>query len=169
MKKNMLAVVILAVSLINLTLSAMLIFTIVPKAKRTDSLIEKIVSAVDLETEAGLGKSYGEVLPEDQEDISLFKDELVNLKTEAGGTGYGQVSVTLTLNKKHEDYSKVQPLIAAKTDKIKSTVQIILKDYTVGTVVENAEEINARMLTAVKDIFQSSCIIEVTVNTVAVQ
>ena len=60
MKRNMLSIVILAATLINLTLSAVLIFTVIPKAQRTDALIEKIVAAVELETESGIGKNYGE-------------------------------------------------------------------------------------------------------------
>ena len=79
MKRNMLAVVILAATLINTTLLAVLVFTVVPKAKRTDALIEKIVAAVELETESGIGKDYGEILPADQDEY-VFQKEYVNFQ-----------------------------------------------------------------------------------------
>ena len=47
MKKNILAIVILAATLVNITLSVILLFTIVPKAQRTDALIQKIVSILE--------------------------------------------------------------------------------------------------------------------------
>ena len=48
MKKNILAIIILAATIVNITLSAIMLFTVVPKAQRTDALIQKIVSIIDL-------------------------------------------------------------------------------------------------------------------------
>lgn len=170
MKKNMLAVVILALTLVNVSLSAILLFTVVPKAKRTDKLIEKIVAAVDLETESGLGKSYGEVKTEDQELIVLYKDKvLVNLKEDGGRAGIAQVSITLTLNKKHDDYAKIKDLIPTRDEKVLNETRSILKDYTVSEVTEYAKEINAKALEAMKELFQTGAIIDVTVDAFAVQ
>ena len=169
MKRNMLAIVILAATLINISLSAVLLFTVVPKAKRTDALIEKIVAAVELETESGIGKDYGTVAPENQEEIVLFKDKVINLKSDNDKSGFAQVSVTLTLNKKHDDYAKLQPLIASKEEKIVAAVRNVLKDYTAVDVSESTDEINAKTLERVVEIFQSTCIIEVTVNAFAVE
>lgn len=169
MKRNMLAIVILAATLINLSLSAVLIFTIVPKAKRTDALIEKIVKAVELDTESNIGISYGEVAPADQEEIVLFKEKVINLKSTNDKVGYAQVTVTLTLNKKHTDYATVQPLISSKEEKIVSALRTILNDYTAAEVTESATEINKRTLDAVIDIFKSDVIIEATVNIFAVE
>ena len=54
MKKNMLAVLILLVLVVNLTLTAYMIFTVLPNAKRTDELITKIMQIIDLELESPL-------------------------------------------------------------------------------------------------------------------
>lgn len=169
MKKNMLAIVILAATLINISLSAVLLFTVVPKAKRTDTLIEKIVAAVDLETESGIGKDYGVVAPADQEEILLFQEKVINLKSMNDKVGFAQVSVTLTLNKKHDDYSTIQPLITSKEEKIVAAVRNVLKDYTAAEVSDAADEINAKSLEKIIEIFQSTCIIEATVNVFAVE
>ena len=42
-----------------------------------DALIEKIVSAIELETESGIGMNYGEIAPEDQEEYVFQKKENV--------------------------------------------------------------------------------------------
>lgn len=166
MKKNMLAVVILAATLINLTLSAVLIFTVIPKAKRTDALIEKIVAAVELETESGIGKNYGEVAPSDQEEYT-FSDKAVNLKPTGDKVSIAQVSITVTLNKKHEDYAAVQKLIEGKETKIVAAVGSVLSDYTSAEVATYAQDINKQVLKKIQEIFQSDCIIETTLNVLA--
>jgi len=163
MKRNMLTIVILAATLINLTLLAVLIFTIVPKAKRTDALIEKIVSAIELETESGIGTNYGEIAPEDQEEY-VFQNEYVNLKPNGDEPNVAMANITITVNKKHEDYATVQPLIEGKKTKIVAAASSVLSDYAAAEVSMYTEDINADVLKKVQEIFQSDCIIEVTLH-----
>lgn len=166
MKRNMLSIVILAATLINLTLSAVLIFTVIPKAKRTDALIEKIVAAVELETESGIGKNYGEVALGDQDEYT-FTDKTINLKSTSEKVGYAQVSITITLNKKHEDYADVQKLIEGKENKIVTAVSQVLSQYTASEITLYMEDINQAALEKIQEIFQSDCVIEVTLNVLA--
>jgi len=166
MKRNMLAIVILAATLVNLTLSAVLIFTVIPKAKRTDALIEKIVAAVELETESGLGKEYGEILPADQDEYT-FTEKVVNLKPSGDKPVIAQLSITVTLNKKHDDYLTVQQLITSKENKIIAAAAGVLGGYTSAEVSVYTEDINKAVLAKVQEIFQSDCIIEVTLNVLA--
>ncbi|MDD5900472.1 MAG: hypothetical protein PUC73_06200 [Lachnospiraceae bacterium] len=166
MKRNMLAIVILAATLINLSLSAVMIFTIIPKAKRTDALIEKIVAAVELETESGIGKDYGEIAPGDQDEYT-FNDKAINLKPTGDKVSIAQVSITITLNKKHDDYETVQPLITGKENKIVAAVSNVLSGYTSAEVSLYADDINKDVLVKIQEIFQSDCIIEATLNVLA--
>ena len=166
MRRNMLAIIILAATLVNLTLTAVLLFTIVPKAKRTDALIEKIVVATELETESGIGKNYGEIAPADQDEYT-FADKVVNLKATGDKVSIAQVSITITLNKKHDDYKLVQFSIASKENKIVAAVGGVLSDYTSSDVAAYADEINERSLEEIQLIFGSECIIEVTLNVLA--
>ncbi len=166
MKRNMLAIVILAATLINVTLSAVLIFTVVPKAKRTDALIEKIVAAVELETESGIGKDYGEILPEDQDEYT-FSQKAINLKQTTDKVSIAQVSITITLNKKHEDYATVQPLVSGKENKIVAAASSVLSDYTAAEVALYSDDINKDALVKIQEIFQSECVIEATLTVLA--
>lgn len=168
MKRNMLAIVVLAVGLINLTLSAVLIFTVIPKAKRTDSLIEKIVAAIELETESGIGKNYGEVALGDQDEYT-FTDKMINLKSSNDKPSLSQVSISITLNKKHDDYKTVQPTIESRENRIVAAVGSVLKDYTAAEVSTYSADINKDALKKVQEVFQSDCIIDVTLSVIAVQ
>ena len=53
MKKNLLSVLILALVLANLILSAILAFSIIPQTKKANELINKVCNAIDLELESG--------------------------------------------------------------------------------------------------------------------
>ena len=48
MKKNLMTVIILALVLVNLVLTAILAFTIIPQTRKSNQLIDKIASAIDL-------------------------------------------------------------------------------------------------------------------------
>ena len=52
MKKNILTIVILALCLINMVLTSVMIFTIVPTSNKTNRLISQISSVIDLELES---------------------------------------------------------------------------------------------------------------------
>ena len=52
MKKNILTIVIMAASIINLILSAVLIFSVMPTMNKTSNLIDKVSSVIDLEIES---------------------------------------------------------------------------------------------------------------------
>ena len=59
MKKNLMTVIILALVLVNLVLTAILAFTIIPQTRKSNQLIDKIASAIDLELEDGRSSSGG--------------------------------------------------------------------------------------------------------------
>ena len=51
MKKNILTIVIMAATLVNLILSAVLVFSVMPAMNKTSNLVDKIASVIDLEIE----------------------------------------------------------------------------------------------------------------------
>ena len=53
MKKNLMSVIILALVLVNLVLTAILTFTIIPQTKKSNQLVDQVCSAIDLELESG--------------------------------------------------------------------------------------------------------------------
>ena len=148
MKKNMLAIVILAATLVNIALTALMLFTIIPKAQRTDALIQKIVSIIDLELEDPNAADYAEIPFTDRELYPLSK-LTVNLAKAANETKnpYAQVEVTLMLNKKAESYETIQPLLVNYEKVINDMVKAEMSQYTTESVVANKEEIQKTVRT----------------------
>ena len=50
MKKNILTIVIMAASLLNLVLTIVIVFAVVPTMNKTSQLVDKVATAIDLET-----------------------------------------------------------------------------------------------------------------------
>ena len=143
MKRNMLAIVILAATLVNIALTALMLFTVIPKAQRTDALIQKICSIIELELEDPDAADYAEIPFEDRETYPLSSKLTVNLAKKPGDvkSPYAQVEVTLMLNKKAEGYETVQPLLANYEPIIRSIISDEISKYTTDNLNENKDAI----------------------------
>ncbi|MCR5154808.1 MAG: flagellar basal body-associated FliL family protein [Lachnospiraceae bacterium] len=133
MKKNILAIVILAATIVNITLSIIILFTIVPKAQRTDALIQKIVSVIDLELESPDADDYGTLAAEDQTIVDLANTITCTLQSDEGEskTHYGVVSVSMVLNSKSEDYAAKNTYISTNERVILNIIDNVVSQYTV--------------------------------------
>ncbi len=149
MKRNMLAIVILAATIVNIVLTALMLFTVVPKAQRTDALIQKICSIIDLELEDPDAADYAEIPFEDRETYNLASKITVNLsKTEEDKKNpYAQVEVTLMLNKKSESYETVQPSLINYESVIRNIVSEEVSKYTTDSLDANKDAIQRMILT----------------------
>ena len=85
MKKNLMSVLILALVLVNLILTGILTITILPQTKKSNELVNKVCSAIDLELESGDGTESASI-PMDQIVTYKIEDAMtINLKTGADG------------------------------------------------------------------------------------
>ncbi len=166
MKKNILTVIILATTLINMTLMIVMLFVFLPNVKQTNNLITKVAQTVDLELENVVVKEEKVSIS----DIDTYKPTdvtglTVNLKKEqgAGKTYYAVIKWSLVLNKNHKDYSKMKPLVEANESRIKEVIRTEVEKYTVSNVQENKENIKTDVLKVLQDdVFGSDFIISVT-------
>lgn len=159
MKKNILTVIILAIVLINTVLTGVLIFTIVPTANKTNTLVSKVASIVDLELESPDNKNNVGV-----EDIKTypFPEELtVNLKSINGKESYAKVNVSLSMNIKHKDYGKLQGSIEENIVVLQEFVQDEFAKYTKDEILNSKEKIKQDILKKIKEYTKSDFIIRV--------
>ena len=61
MKKNLLTVIILALVLVNLILTAVLAFSVIPQTKKSNELIDQVCAAINIELEGGQNKDSSAV------------------------------------------------------------------------------------------------------------
>lgn len=147
MKKNLITVIIMALVLANLILTAILAFTIIPQTKKSNQLIDQVCSAINLELEGGQNKDLSAVPIEDIEVYNIEQSFTVNLADGADGKKhYAIFSVGLSVNTKSEGYKTYGGTegLTAKESIICSEINTIVSSYTV-------EEFNADGYKAVKE------------------
>ena len=161
MKKNILAIIILAATVVNITLTAIILFTVVPKAQRTDSLIQRIVAVIDLELENPDAKDYAEVAPEDQEFVALPNSAATwNLSSNTEKAHYAVVSkVTIVLNKKSADYKAKSGLILTTETAILQYVREELTKYSLDDVRDHQDDIRKAVIRDLGTYFDSTDLI----------
>lgn len=163
MKKNILTIIIMAITLINTVLLGLLIFTIVPAANRTNQLVAKVASIVDLELEspdaAETVVSVSDIVTYD------IPDKLtINLKSgenDSDAKHYAIVYVSLSMNSKNDKYATLQPKVEENVNPIKEIVTEEFAKYTMDEVEANKNSIKEQVITRLQDMFQSDFIINV--------
>lgn len=159
MRKNILTIIIMAIVLINLILTGLLIFTIVPTANKTNALVSKVASLIDLELES----------PNPEDNISLediepynIKDKLtINLKSIDQKESYLTVNVSLSMNTKNKDYEKYKEKVELNEISIKEIIQDEFAKYTKDEVQANKEKIKENIKVQLQELFDSDFIIRV--------
>ncbi len=155
MKKNILTIIIMALCLINLVLTAVIIFTIVPTAKKTDALISQVASAINLELTVDGEDAYK---VEDLENHKIEEGLTKNLKIGTDGTSHFAVLdyVTVSINKNSEDYDKLNAIITDQDSKIMDIVGTTLTQYTYEEAIADQTDIKADVLKQLRNHFGSS-------------
>lgn len=165
MKKNILTIVIMAASVINLILSIVLIFSVMPAMNKTSNLIDKVASVIDLEIES---KSEEEkIVPmEDRDSTIITYENKVNINLKKGGDNtnhYAIISgVTVSYNKNEDDYADVKALIDGSQVYVNDIVSETIGAYTVDTI--SREAIKAEVIKKLQEMYDTKCIIDISLS-----
>ncbi|HHV10207.1 MAG TPA: hypothetical protein GXX75_08025 [Clostridiales bacterium] len=167
MKKNILTIIIMAITLINTVLLAILIFVIVPSSNRTNQLVAKVASIVNLELE---NPEEAEVSVSDIVTQKIDEKLTIKLKNSGGqqiNNGneeqphYAILYVSLAMNSKNKDYETLKDKIVENEGPITEIVNEEFAKYTIDNVQDNKETIRKKVLERIHDLFQSDFIINV--------
>ena len=171
MKKNLMTVIILALVLVNLVLTAILAFTIIPQTRKSNQLIDKIASAIDLELEDGSGKDTAAVPVEDIEVYDIESSFTVNLSPSGDGKDHVAVfSIGLSLNTKSDGYKSIGTEgLKEKETLIKNDINTIVSGYTMEQFREDEQSVKDAILEDLQEMFGSDFIVGVSFSSVNTQ
>lgn len=171
MKKNLLTILILALGILNMILTAVIVFAVVPTTMRTNTLISKVASSIQLELEGS--KTGGEKKLEftDIETYNIEEKMTINLKSSPNDAKahYASVTVALSVNKKSEDYEKLFSTIPANENAIKEIIRDDFINYTKEEVINNEtkEKIKSEILLRIQNYFDSDFIVGISTGILA--
>ena len=138
MKKNIFSVIITVLTVVNVVLTAIMFFIMVPTFNKTNNLITQVASVLNLELDGDSdAKGDADYKISDLEDttVSFDSQQTINLKTGSDNSQhYAMLSgYTISVNKKADDYKdfatdKVTEKSSVYTDIVRSVIQSHSKD-----------------------------------------
>lgn len=166
MRRNLLSIIILALLVVNVVLSAIMMVSVSSASKKTATLVADIATAVGIEIN---GLPQADVT----QSVSMADTAVHNVagelkiplkKGEDDSDHYAVGSVSLSLDMKHADYKKYSETMADMDGIIKDIVFAVMGNYTVDEARSDSETIKAEMLAKIQERFGSTFIYSVSYN-----
>lgn len=162
MKRNLLSILVLALLVVNIVLTAVLMFSVVGTNNKVAALVTDIGTILQLDMGTESGDSGQDLNVEDIEMYNIADSMTIHLKTaEDGKDHYCIVSVALSVNTKHDDYKKHGTSIANYESLIKGEVDQVIGSYTKEEAEANKEAIANEILTRIQELYDSTFIVDV--------
>lgn len=171
MKKNMLTIIVIALCAINLVLTAVLVFAVVPASNRTTRLVNQVASIINLELDANSDGVEDTVKPTDVEAKKIEQKLTFNLRRSQNGSDHfcSIDSITLSINKASKEYNKLNGTIEANENFITDTVNDVVASYTYDDAISSIGEMKSEILKRIQTHFNSDFIFAVSLNNICFQ
>ena len=166
MKKNILTIVIMAATLINVILSAVLVFSVMPAMNKTSNLIDKVASVIDLEIEDANAEDQEYTIDDLQTYTKTYDSTVnINLKKEAGDDSnhYAQLAgFTISFNSKAEDFSKINESIQTNDVYVDDIVKETISSYTVSSL--DLVKVRSEIVKKIQKKYNTKGVLEISLN-----
>ena len=161
MKKGLFNAIVLVLLLTNLVLTFIIGFFVVPSMMATKDLVTKVSSAIDLEKEGKSQHTEDGKISIDDTDLFTFANKFtVELNPGSDGKSHIAVfSLTLTLDKKDEDYDKYVEKLTEYEELMRTKVSNIVGKYDMTEVVNQKEAILEELKEALREMYNNSTFI----------
>lgn len=171
MKKNLLSIIILALVFVNMVMTAIVMFSTTGAMNKASKLMTDITTIVKLEKDAdALGTGDNSI---NIEDIVVYdiadKMTITLFPGEDGKAHYYVTSISLSINKKHEDYKALYSQIEAKESIIKSIINECISSYTYEQALSGQALMKSNILKRIQDLFNSDFIYDVSFREYVIQ
>ena len=164
MKKNLITVVVLALVLVNLVLTAVLTITILPQTKKANELITRVCSAIDLELRSGAVTNDAAMrVPIDKVATFDVEEMTINLKDSGDGKKhYATVAVSLSMNTESDGYKEYGgEKMTERLSLIKNQINSIISGYTYEEFTADQQAVQNAILAGLQQLFNSDFIVSV--------
>ncbi len=169
MKKNLMTVLILALLIVNIILTAVTMFSVVTTNGKTARLVNNIATVLNLELTPVSGETEEEVALEDTAVYNIDGAMTIPLTSTDGKDHYIMFNISFSLNKKAPDYKTYGESMAEKESLIKDAISSVVSRHTVEECKADFEGLKKEILTAVQDLFGSDFIYKAAISEVKYQ
>lgn len=180
MKKNILSMIILVLLIVNIALTAVMMFSVTSTNKKVAALVGNIATVMNLElTPPGGAEEKEEISLADTEVYSIAGSMTLALAPETVADSSGKAStkqsylicnVSFSVNTKHEDYKTYgsAEALAGRDALLKDAVSSVVSKHSLADLQADPglEKLKAEILQAVQNIYQSDFIYKVSISDV---
>ena len=170
MKKNLISVIILALLIVNIVLTAIMMFSVTGTARKTSALVDNITRALNLELTAR-GEAGKTAVP--MSDIATYDiaEMTIELQQSEGDDKqhYFVVAITLSMNTKDKDYKTYGEEMESRESLIKSEITDVISNYTAEEARNNQDAIKSEILERIQTMFDSEFVFNVAFSDIMIQ
>ena len=169
MKKNLISIIILALLIVNIVLTAIMMFSVTGTATKTSALLDNITRALNVELTAK-GDAGASAVP--ISDIATYDiaEMTIELQQDAEGEQHFFVgSITLSMNTKDKDYKTYGGDMESRESLIKSEITDVISSYTVEDARSNQDTIKSEILERIQTLFNSEFVFNVAFSDILIQ
>ncbi len=170
MKKNLLTVLILALVLVNVILSAVTMFSVVSTNRKNAAVVGHVATILGLEIDEP-EKEEEKVSMSDLAFWNLSSEMTIPLVSEDGKNHFIVFEVAFSMNTKTKGYKTYGEDVEAGTYEsiVKDVITSTVNKYTVNDCNDNFDMIKAEILKNVQDLFDQDFIHSVAVSGIKIQ
>ena len=173
MKRNLISILILALVVVNVVLTAIMMFSVTGTSKKTAALVDNISQAIALELVDPNAASVatGPAVPMDQVEIYNIADSMtIPLRIgEDGQQHYCVAEVALSINTKDKDYKTYGSDLSGRESLIKSEIINVISGHTLEEAQADQEGLRAEILSAIQRMFNSQFVFGVSFSSIMYQ
>lgn len=169
MKKNLISIIILALLVVNIVLTAVMMFSVTGTARKTSALVDNITRALNLELTAS-GEMEQNAVP--MSDIATYDIAEMTIELqhdEDGKQHYFVGAITLSMNTKDKDYKKYGDEMESRESLIKSEITDVISKYTAEDARNNQDTIKSEILERIQTMFDSEFVFSVAFSDIMIQ
>ncbi len=171
MKKNILSILILALLIVNIVLTAIMMFSVMGMTKKTSALVTDIASIVKIDMASGSEEEPAASVP--MSDIAVYElPESMTIPLKMGEDGtqhYALVSVSLSMNTKDADYKTYGATIAEKQSLIQNEIVNVFGEHTMEEAQSNQDALKQEMTAKLQTLYDSKFIFGVNFSDIKFQ
>lgn len=166
MKKNIFTIIVIALCVVNLVLTSVMLFVMLPAFSSMNKIITQVATILNLELESGENSySLSDLDIKTVTFDSEGKSQNINLMSNGDGEShFGMISgVKFHLNTKADDYSDVVDVIDNKASVLLGVIKEVIASYNIDTINEAGVKEQAMEKIADK-LGGSSCIVDISLD-----
>lgn len=167
MKKNLLSIIILALLVVNIVLSAIMMISVTSASKKTAALVSDISTIIGLEIDGvPVSETTSSTVSMANTEVYTITDELtIPLKNDEDGTAHYAVGkVSLSMDTTNEDYATYSATMESNEGLITDIIFSVFGSHTMEEAKSNPDVLKSEILEKVQELFDSQFIYSVSFN-----